>query len=227
MTPRWAYKYRHNGIIRSCLVIAGLIIIVSLSISVFEWVHNYNAVHFAEAQTSAANHGHPSGAPSTVKPSDAVFNSYTVAPSQPRYLFINSIGVRAMIKPLGVTTSGAIDTPSNVYDVGWYNKSSLPGMPGAAVIDGHVTGWNADGVFFNLDKLEAGDTITVELGSGSLLTYHVSKSVLYDTSNFDMSALLSSVSPNKPGLNLITCAGELIPSTGHYDKRLVVFAIEN
>ena len=38
-----------------------------------------------------------------------------------------------------------------------------------------------------------------------------------------MSQVLSPVNPTKPGLNLITCTGQVISGTSEFNERLVVY----
>lgn len=166
-----------------------------------------------------------SSAPSTQKPSASDFDNYKTAPDQPRYIFIASIGVKAMVRSLGTTTAGQIESPANVYDAGWFNQSSKPGQPGAMVIDGHVSSWSTKGVFSNLKQLTSGQTIVIEKGDSTKVTYVVIKTQVYDAKDVDMPAVLNPIEPNKPGLNLITCAGSVVKGTNDFDKRLVVFAV--
>src|SRR3989344_5825214 len=75
-------------------------------------------------------------------------------PVQPSRLLIPSIGVDAHIQSVGLSWRGNGDmgVPTNFTDVAWYNQGPLPGMPGSAVIDGHMDGKNvAQAVFYNLN----------------------------------------------------------------------------
>src|ERR1019366_6494106 len=124
----------------------------------------------------------------------------------------------------GVTTTGALATPSNIYNAAWYNESAAPGQPGAMLVDGHVSSWTAHGVFYGLDTLAAGDKIQVERGDGQIFNYQVIKSEVYNSDDVDMNAAITPVDLTKPGLNLITCAGDVIPGTSEFNKRIIVFA---
>lgn len=174
----------------------------------------------------SANEGHSAVVPSTKKPTVDEFSQYRVAADMPRYLFIPDISVRAMIKPKGLTKDNQIDVPRSAFDVGWYNGSAKPGQTGSMLIDGHVSGGNVPGVFYNLKDLTPGMTMKVERGDGETLTYRVVKSVSYDYKNVDMRAALSPINPNARGLNLITCDGQVIRGSNDFDKRLVVFTEE-
>ena len=162
--------------------------------------------------------------PSTRKINPSEFDSYTVPANNPRYIFIPSIDVKAMVKPLGLTKNNQIQSPSNVYDAGWFKLSNLPGKPGAMLVDGHISSWTSKGIFYNLKSLNIGQTIVIEKGDGIKIKYKVIRSKTYDASNVDMQALLNPVNPNKPGLNLITCTGNVIKGTSEFDSRLIVFS---
>lgn len=162
--------------------------------------------------------------PATRKPDTSEFDNYKVAADLPRYIFIPKIAVKAMIKQVGITKDNQIDTPANVHDTAWYNQSAKPGQPGAMLIDGHVSSWKTHGVFYDLKKLVAGDSISIERGDGTILAYRVTKKETYDADKVDMAATLAPINPAKPGLNLITCAGNVVKGTNDFDKRIVVFA---
>ncbi|HVX23787.1 MAG TPA: sortase [Candidatus Saccharimonadales bacterium] len=163
-------------------------------------------------------------APSTVKPSAASVASYTVGPNMPRYLNIPKLGVHARVLSLGVLQNGALATPNNVYDTGWYNQSSQPGKTGAMLLDGHVSSWTAHGVFYGIKDLAAGDTLQIVRGDGVIFNYRVVKHQIFDHDKVDMQSAMRPVDPTKPGLNLITCTGDVINGTNEFNERVVVYA---
>jgi len=124
-----------------------------------------------------------------------------------------------------VTSSNQLKAPGNVYDAGWYNSSAQPGQPGGMLLDGHISSWTTKGVFYGLNKLVSGDPIVITRGDGQTFTYKVVKTQLYDSDKVDMASLLVSQDTSKPGLNLISCSGEVIPGSSEFDKRLVVYAV--
>ncbi|HET9174553.1 MAG TPA: class F sortase [Candidatus Saccharimonadales bacterium] len=164
--------------------------------------------------------------PSTTPPSPTVIKNYTVAPNLPKYLDIPKLHVHSRVLSLGILSSGALAAPSNIYDAGWYNESSSPGQSGAMLIDGHATGYNAAGIFYGLPKLVAGDTISVTRGDNTTYTYKVVKSQVYDANHVDMASALTPVVVGKPGLNLITCDGQVDPHTYHYNQRIIIYAVQ-
>lgn len=163
--------------------------------------------------------------PATTKPVVTEVAQYIVAPDKPRYLMIPKVGVDARIISVGLDDQGALKTPANIYDTAWFNQSSLPGQTGAMLIDGHVSSWKAHGVFFNIKNLVVGDVIKIQRGDDTVFKYEVVKVQFYDADNVDMVAATMSADANRPGLNLITCTGDIIAGTYLFTQRVVVFAV--
>lgn len=150
---------------------------------------------------------------------------YRTAADAPRIISVPKLGIQARVLKLGIDKKGAVAAPVSIHDAGWYDGSSKPGQPGAMLIDGHVHGPTQPGVFANLKNIKPGDEIAIERGDGKNFTYKVVKTKAYPADSMDMmGAALTPVTPGKPGLNLITCTGELDASGNHYKDRLVVFA---
>ena len=171
---------------------------------------------------SATNAGDPS-VPSTTKPSAETVRQYVVAPDLPRYLKIPKLDVFARVLQVGITSSGALGTPSNVYDAAWYTGSAKPGQPGATVIDGHISSWSSHGVFYGLKNLVPGDSVQIVRGDNSVVDYQVVKTVIYKASDVDMQAAIAPAVHGTPGLNLISCTGDVLKGTSQFSERIVVF----
>jgi len=202
--------------------LAALVLAVGLAASFQGFQTNKQAA----AQVSAlakSTKGDQTAVPATAKPSSHDISTYTVAPDLPRYLKIPKLGVFARVRQVGLTSSGALDTPANVYDSAWYNGSAKPGLSGASVIDGHVSSWNTRGVFYGLKKLQPGDSVQVTRGDGTVITYQVVKTQTYSSNNVDMQAAMTPVTAGRPGLNVITCSGQVIKGTSQFNQRLIVF----
>ena len=206
------------------LTVAGFLVIAAgLGVSAYQYLTNRaNATHIAE-EIDKANRGLPSSMPATVKPDDSAFKNYRVAPDAPRYIYIDKISVKAMVKPMNLTKDNVIEAPANVHDAGWFTQSAKPGQSGAMVVDGHVANWATTSVFHNLKNLRTGDLITIERGDGAKLDYRVARAESYPANKVDMQSVLAPVNANKPGLNLITCDGKVVKGN-EFDKRLVVYA---
>jgi sortase (surface protein transpeptidase) len=165
-----------------------------------------------------------SSAPSSIKPSRQVMASYSVPATDPKYIAIPAIGItQTRVLQLGLMSDGQIAVPDNIYDTGWYDGSARPGQKGAMFIYGHVSSWTADGIFYNLKKLVAGDTIAIVRGDNTTYTYKVVATKVYPYNNVDMKQVLAPVDPSKAGLNLMTCTGQVIKGTSEFNERLVVF----
>ena len=197
--------------------------VVGVSRSIGDVFYDRQVTAFAKQAVAQANAGRPSPAPSTIKPSANTVTNYIVAANQPRYIMIPKLHVQARILSVGLTKSDAIGTPNNVYDTAWYNASSLPGQPGAMVIDGHVSSWTTRGVFYGLDSLSNGDLVQVQRGDGKIFTYEVMKIQIYNVNVVDIQSLLESIVSTAPGLNLITCTGDVIAGKNNFSERIIVY----
>jgi sortase (surface protein transpeptidase) len=168
-----------------------------------------------------------STAPSTAPITADTLRSYHVAPDAARYIRIGKLGVLARVLQVGTTKSGALATPNNVFDAAWYKDSAKPGEPGATLIDGHVSSWTTNGVFYGIKGLAAGDNIEIERGDGKQLEYTVVKTVTYPVDSVDMTSLMKPVTAGKSGLNLITCGGKYDSKSGEFTQRIAVYASLN
>ena len=162
------------------------------------------------------------------EPTEEEVVEYTVAPDRPRYLTIKRLGIiNARILPMGVNNKGELDTPRNIFDVGWYEASGKPGQGGAAIIDGHNGGPHVHGVFKDLPVLAKGDVITVERGDGVIYNYKVveNNSILLSEANAYMPTAARSPEVGKESVTLITCTGEWSQSRGTYLSRQFTRAV--
>ncbi len=140
----------------------------------------------------------------------------------PIRVIIPSIGVDASVEQVGVTTAGAMDTPTDPWNTGWYAPGVKPGQTGNAAIAGHVD-YHGIGpvVFWDLNKLVVGAEVLVVTDAGQTLRFVVRGSEYYTDENAPLIDIFGPASTID--LNLITCGGTFDPSTRHYDQRLVVF----
>ena len=162
----------------------------------------------------------------TSSPSTTTASSTMSGIGLPIRLKIPKIYVDANILSLGLASSGVMEIPNNVYDVGWFNGSPRPGEKGSSIVTGHVAQirggvMTKPGVFIDLNKLTMGDKLIVINDKGESNTFVVRESRLYDPLA-DASSVFSS-NDNNAHLNLITCEGTWNPAEQSYSKRLVVF----
>ena len=200
------HKIRINTIIWSVLGV----IVIAFFVRVALWEQNYYATkEGSERETPTVYETEEVDETEVTVEQRA---EYTVPDSHPRYLSIEKLGItNARVISLGLKSNGEIATPTNIFDVGWYNASGLPGKGGTMVIDAHNGGPNVEGVFKHLDRLVEGDLIVIERGDGAIFHYEVveNKAVSIENGEADnyMITALSTPEPGKESITLITCIG--------------------
>jgi LPXTG-site transpeptidase (sortase) family protein len=142
----------------------------------------------------------------------------------PVRLIIPTLAINAPIEGVGIQPNADLATPTQNpwQDVGWYNLGPHPGERGSAVIDGHLDrpgGFPA--VFWYLRDLHVGDEVLVKNTSGKTVRFQVTRIALYAPQD----APIQDIFGNWGGmyLNLITCAGDWIPSQHQTNLRLVIY----
>lgn len=140
----------------------------------------------------------------------------------PAHLTIAKAGVSAAVEQIGLTPDGALDTPQDPMNAGWFNLGPKPGEVGSSVIDGHYNWFNgAKGVFENLHLVGVGDTISVLDTNGVTTSFVVVKTQIYKPSADAYDVFAST--DGKSHLNIITCEGVWDSISQNYSGRLVVF----
>jgi LPXTG-site transpeptidase (sortase) family protein len=142
---------------------------------------------------------------------------------------IDRIGVNAPVKTFGLDKKAVPEVPVGEEGrvvVAWYNFSARPGTGSNAVFAGHVT-WNGQAVFYNLNDLEAGDTIRLTSPDGTEVVYSVSSKFSVDPEDPD--SLKVMYATDKDVITIITCGGDFTRTGdpvfgGEYNERLVVRA---
>lgn len=140
----------------------------------------------------------------------------------PVRLKIPVIGVDSAIEDALITPDGRMDVPAGSVNVAWFALGPHPGKEGSAVIGGHFGIRNGvPFVFYNLDKLKAGDKIYIVDDNGDTLAF-----VVRSIKSFDRNADATTVFTSDDGgahLNLITCEGAWNKVNDTYPQRLVIF----
>lgn len=163
-----------------------------------------------------------------VPPTEEEVYEYIVAEDRPRYLTVPSLGIyNSRILPMGINDDGALSTPNNIFDVGWYESSGRPGYGQTMLIDGHNGGPHVHGVFKDLPNLSLGDIITVERGDGAVFNYSVMENVEIplDEADIYMATAMKSPENGKESITLISCSGEWSDSRYTYLSRQFVRAV--
>jgi LPXTG-site transpeptidase (sortase) family protein len=137
---------------------------------------------------------------------------------------IPAIGIDGFIELVGIRPNGDLATPTqNPWeDMGWYDMGPYPGQRGSAVIDGHLDrpgGYPA--VFWRLGDMRAGDDVQVTNNGGKTLHFRVTHIEYYAPDQAPIQDIFGN--PGGIYLNLITCAGDWIPSQHQTALRVVVY----
>jgi len=142
--------------------------------------------------------------------------------SDPVAVSIPRIGVQSRLVDLGLEADGAMETPQDPADPGWFSRGPAPGALGPAVIAGHVT-WNgAPAVFHRLGTMRRGDQVTVTRTDGKTAVFTVTRVARFSKSRFPTRAVYGPI--DHAGLRLITCGGTYDAARHSYLDNVVVFA---
>lgn len=177
-----------------------------------------------------SNPGSPITAPAISSPSPRPDITAPAPPdlvmdeSPPVSLTIAALDRKSRIIETGLREDHTLEVPAGYEGApaSWFNGSPTPGERGPAVLLGHVNSTEDDsGVFYNLEALKNGDSITITREDGSAAVFEVYKSETYPKDDFPTKAVYSPTQGAE--LRLITCDG-FTPSSGEFVKNLVVYA---
>jgi LPXTG-site transpeptidase (sortase) family protein len=146
-----------------------------------------------------------------------------LAASPPVEIDIPKIGTHAPVVPLGENPDGSMQAPDDPDTVGWFQLGVQPGMPGNALLDGHVDWGGRLRAFGWLKQLEPGDTFQITSSEGEILTYSVAWTRLYDADTAPVDEIFQQTSDEE--VTLITCGGAFDRSIHMYVSRWVVRGI--
>ncbi len=186
--------------------------LLTAGLSVFIQTRGFDAQAFVEEPALASTAPQGSG------------TSFT-EPAAPARLIIPAIGVNATVQSTGLSWkgNGTMGIPTNFTDVAWYNQGPKPGMPGIAVINGHVDGKDVEeAVFYNLGTLKLGDAVEVVDKKGNTARFRVVGSKVYDYDSPTADIFIGDGSQSL--INLITCSGDWDKEKKLYRQRIVVTA---
>jgi sortase (surface protein transpeptidase) len=167
------------------------------------------------------------GAPAATQPGPpagaAEAAGVTVLPaSRPTRLTIPAIDVNTNLIDLGLQSDGTMEVPADGSIAGWYTESPTPGELGPAVLAAHVDWKGANGVFYDLRRMQEGDQITVERADGRTAAFTVRRVEQYSKNRFPTDEVYGDVDTAQ--LRLITCGGDFDASARSYRDNIVVYA---
>ncbi len=209
-------------------VLAGIIIIITGYVAIDTWLTNRNVssqvgkASVKGASTKEENHQAAEGKDERQFGQETL-DKYKVAADVPRTLSIDKLKVKSRVLPMATNPDGSIQTPKNIFDLGWYTSSTKPGEIGATFIDGHASGPTREGIFAYLDTLKIGDKMTLEKGDGSTITYQVVHTEVVPLNEVNMKKVLLPQGNVLKGLNLMTCTGTWVKDKATYDKRVIIY----
>lgn len=146
----------------------------------------------------------------------------TLTKSPPTQMSIPAINLTSSFVPVGQNSDGSMEVPGPEV-VGYYKYAPTPGEIGPAIFVGHVDdALVGPAIFYNLNKLNPGDEISVTRQDGTVVTFIVEKAESYEQDNFPTQKVYGNL--DYPGLRLITCDGQFNPLTRGYSHNLVVYA---
>lgn len=154
--------------------------------------------------------------------------NYHVAGHLPRLLSIPRLGIYGRVTVVG-KENGAVGSPADYRMMAWYDRSSLPGMSGASLIDGHGGDYYGNEIFNELVDAQVGDEIFIEMGDEKTRYVYKIVEVLWkkagtEANNY-MTTALRPVTSGEPTLTLITCAGSWSKAIGTFTHRIFVRAV--
>lgn len=142
--------------------------------------------------------------------------------SKPVRVRVPSIGIDSTLQPLGLLADGSLQSPSQWQQAGWYDRGTVPGSVGPAVIAGHVDSVSGPAVFFRLRQLSLGASVLIQRQNGSTLRFVVDQIRQYPKDQFPTAAVYGPTADAE--LRLITCTGDFDYSKRSYLDNLVVSA---
>lgn len=128
------------------------------------------------------------------------------------------------VVPIGVSAAGVLEPPEDISTAGWWVSGPRPGMPGRAVITGHIDSAVAGlGAFAALDLVHPGDTISLTEADGRTLHFTVTARQEVEKTQLDPRLLQRTTSVSD--LLLVTCIGDFDYATRSYESNLLITAV--
>ncbi|MGB5760351.1 MAG: class F sortase [Acidimicrobiales bacterium] len=159
---------------------------------------------------------------STPSPSTSPTSPPSTQVAAPIGIRIPAIDVEATMLPLGLKNDGSIEVPSDFSQTGWWADGPEPGEVGPAVILGHVDSRQGPAVFYDLRRLQPGDTVQIDRVDGSAVTYAVDRVEKHPKNAFPTETVYGPTP--EPVLRLVTCGGDFDRDARSYKDNVIVFA---
>jgi hypothetical protein len=204
-------------------VLSASIFVVGVGATAYAfWIVHHSAGQVAGAKTDKADgsKNSPFESPPTVED----YKSHTTQSDLPRYVRIPGLRINARAQQVGYEPSSGLETPVNIYDIGWYGQSGRPNDVKTMVFSVRTKGKTADSPYTGLDKLKPGNFIEVEQGDGNKLFYKVVSSSPVEPAKFNMAVASMSADSKKQGLNIVSYS-PTGPDASAYEPTLIVYTV--
>lgn len=157
--------------------------------------------------------------------------------ARPISVTIPRLQVQSSLIETGLLDDGVPEVPdvARPEQASWAGFSPVPGVPGPAVLYGHVDGAGRPGVFQRINTLKSGDEVQVQR-TDRLVVFRVYRVEKVPKASLDAlpdgspsptaRRVYGDVDPPRPELRLITCGGSFDHSVRSYRDQVVVFAAE-
>lgn len=184
------------------------------------------------AGTSRTNATGPNATPQSVTANppapitrigEVVPDPEAVAGPAPVAVEIPTIDIVSKVIPVGVDVDQQVEIPEDISQVGWYRFGATPGTGvGSSVIVGHRDGRDYGiGAFYDLERLNVGDPISMTNAAGRQITYQVTGVESITKAKLPFRELFRET--GEETLTLISCIGFYEPGVG-YDANIIVSA---
>ncbi len=202
LAPRW---------LRMALLVPAAVLVLASS-----------ATQVGAQMAPSTSHRTQASAPKPSPSADPSGNAALAVPDTLGRLVVKRIAIDAVARPVGLDANGAMAVTSNIWDVGVFEGSVIPGQPGNSLIEGHLDWYTGRAVFWDLHLLHKGDEIDFADNSGTPHRFAVSGTRSLPYNSAIPPDLL--VRTGTPTVTLITCAGGWVGNAHTYSTRLLVTA---
>lgn len=134
-------------------------------------------------------------------------------------------GAEADVRAVATDSTGTLNPPTDIHDVGWWVDSALPGEPGTTVVTGHVNSVSeGDGFADRFPDLAVGEIVEVVEADGDTVSYRV-EGTEYHNKATEFPADKLNALDGPPTLALITCGGEFVGPPWGYEDNVITWAV--
>ncbi|MEV4996459.1 class F sortase [Streptomyces niveus] len=213
------------GAISVLLVVGGLLLVLGMDRQRPEpprAVDKGGGVPSVAGSGPGSGSGPKSGSGPESEPPSVRKQAAALPASDPVRVTIPSLKVDSTLERLGLDENRAMQTPKDPDKAGWYEPGPTPGANGPSVIAGHVTWDGEPTVFFDLARIDPGDTVEVARKDGRTAEFTVDRVATYPKDDFPTVEVYRNL--DHAGLRLITCGGDFSEADRRYADNVVVYA---